>query len=63
MLWAGLQDEHPDLTLKEAGRLIDKLGRKEAQRLMGVALRYFFPELDREEAKATADPSTPAPSA
>ena len=63
MLWAGLQDEHPDVTLKDAGRLIDKLGRKEAQRVMGVALRFFFPELEPEDAKATTDPPTPAPSA
>ena len=63
MLWAGLQDEHQDVTLRDAGRLIDKLGRKEAQRIMGVALRYFFPELEKEEAKAAEGPPTPAPSA
>ena len=57
MLWAGLQDEHEDVTLKDAGRLIDKMGRREAQRVMGVALRYFFPELEKD---ATADPTTPA---
>ncbi|MCE9634402.1 MAG: hypothetical protein K8T90_01745 [Planctomycetes bacterium] len=51
------------MTLKDAGRLIDKLGRKEAQRVMGVALRFFFPELEPEDAKATTDPPTPAPSA
>jgi hypothetical protein len=57
MLWAGLQDEHEDVSLKDAGRLIDKMGRKEAQRVMGVALRYFFPELEKD---ATPDPTTPA---
>ena len=62
MLWAGLQEQHPDVTLKETGRLIDKLGRREAQRVMGVALRYFFPELEKEDAKTTAGPPTPAPS-
>ena len=62
MLWAGLQDEHEDVTLKDAGRLIDKMGRKEAQRVMGVALRYFFPELEPAETKSP-DPPSPAASA
>ncbi len=63
MLWAGLQEHHTDVTLKGAGRLIDGMGRKEAQRVMGVALRYFFPELDPDDAEtAEADPPTPAPS-
>ena len=59
MLWAGLQEHHQEVTLKEAGRLIDKMGRKEAQRVMGVALRYFFPELEPAETKSP-DPPTPA---
>ncbi len=59
MLWAGLQEHHPEVTLKEAGGLIDKLGRKEAQRVMGVALRYFFPEIAHGEEKGP-DPTTPA---
>jgi hypothetical protein len=33
------------------------MGRKEAQRVMGVALRYFFPELEKD---AAPDPTTPA---
>ena len=59
MLWAGLQEHHQEVTLKEAGRLIDKMGRKEAQRVMGVALRYFFPEIAHGEEKGP-DPTTPA---
>ena len=59
MLWAGLQEHHQEVTLKDAGRLIDKMGRKEAQRVMGVALRYFFPELEPAEERAP-DPPTPA---
>jgi hypothetical protein len=57
MLWAGLQEAGEDVTPKDAGRLIDRLGRKDARRILGVALRFFFPELEAEEAKATADPS------
>ena len=62
MLWAGLQEHHADVTVKDAGRLIDKMGRKEAQRVMGVALRYFFPELETAQEK-DPDPPAPAPSA
>jgi hypothetical protein len=65
MLWAGLREAGEDVTQKDAGLLIDRLGRREARRIMGVALRFFFPELEAEEAKATADPrmGTDAPSA
>lgn len=59
MLWAGLQEHHPEVTLKEAGRLIDRMGRREAQRVMGVALRYFFPELESVGGQPP-DPSKPA---
>jgi hypothetical protein len=58
MLWAGLQENHPEVTLKEAGDLIGRMGRREAQRVMGAALRYYFPEL--EEGK---DPDPPKPAA
>ena len=60
MIWAGLQEHHADVTLKDAGRLIDSMGRAEAQRVMAVALRYYFPEL---EEGADADPPDPVPSA
>jgi hypothetical protein len=51
-LWAGLQTHHPALTLKDVGELIAKIGRKDSVRIMGVALRYYFPELgDPTDAK------------
>ena len=59
MLWAGLREHHGDVTLQEAGRLIDRIGRREAQRVMGVALRYFFPELEATEGRPP-DPPKPA---
>jgi hypothetical protein len=57
-LWAGLQEHHSEVTLRDAGDLLAKVGRKEAQRVMGVAMRYYFPEL--EEGK---DPDPPKPAA
>lgn len=67
MLWSGLQEHHAEVTLKEAGHLIGRMGRREAQRVMGVALRYFFPELGSEEGGAApaagppASPGNPGP--
>jgi hypothetical protein len=57
MLWAGLRQKHPKVTLSRAGELIGRIGRAEAMRLMGVALRYYYPELMGEP----PDPQRPAP--
>lgn len=47
MLWAGLRERHEGVELKEAGRMIDEVGRGEAVRVMRLALRHYFPELDQ----------------
>jgi hypothetical protein len=60
MLWAGLREHHPEVTLAQAGQIIDHVGRTEANRVLGVALRYYFPELEDEG--PPADPQPPAPS-
>lgn len=44
--WAALQDHHPEITLDDAGRLIDHLGLMKAGSLMGQALMLAFPELE-----------------
>lgn len=62
MLWAGLQEHHPGLTLREAGRLIEKIGHVEAWQLMRTAVEYFFPAPD-PEAEKSPDPPAPAASA
>lgn len=43
MLWASLRTHHKELTLEDAGDLIGKAGRREAHRVLGVALRYYLP--------------------
>jgi hypothetical protein len=58
MLWAGLEEHHEDVSLEDAGRLIDAIGRRECNRVFGVALRYFFPELGGESAAAPSSPTT-----
>jgi len=56
--WAALQDHHPQVSLEDAGRLLDHLGLMKAGSLMGQALMLAFPELeggtDRPR-KATSD--------
>lgn len=62
MLWAGLQREHArEVSLGRAGELIAEVGRKKTQELMGVALRYYFPEIPAAE--VPPDPPPPAASA
>lgn len=62
MLWAGLQKHHGrDVDLQEAGRLIAEVGRKEAMRIMGVALRYFFPEIEEPTEGKGAGPAGAGP--
>lgn len=62
MLWAGLRKNHPRVTILEAGEIIDEVGRSELLRVMGVALRYYFPELAAQDDGAP-DPPPPAASA
>ena len=59
MLWAGLQEHQPGLTLKEAGVLIEKVGQVESWGLVRKAIEYFFPA---PEAEKTPDPPAPAAS-
>lgn len=42
--WAGLQEHHPGITLKDAGELIPKIeGDKKALQLVGEAIEAAFP--------------------
>lgn len=44
IFWAGLQEHHPDLTEKEAGRLMTGLGATVAAAHVMDAVRLAFPE-------------------
>jgi len=61
MLWAGLREHHASVDLQGAGALLDEIGRVRAMDLLGVAMRYYFPEM--ESAESGSDPPPPAPSA
>jgi CHAD domain-containing protein len=66
MLWAGLQDEHPEVSLKDAGKLLGAIGVKRGLDVMLEAVQYFYPAPD--PASPRPDPpmapvsQTPAPS-
>jgi hypothetical protein len=58
MLWAGLRRKHRRVSLAQAGSLIARVGRSEAMRVMGVALRYYYPEILDD---GPPDPPAPGP--
>lgn len=43
LLWAGLRAKHPDVTIQQAGELIDKVGMAQATEVIGKALTTAFP--------------------
>jgi len=55
LLWAGLQDHHDDVTLKQAGIIVTDMGIKPAMEAVGQAFRLAFPEPPKE-AKAKPNP-------
>jgi len=55
-LYAGLREHHADVDLAGAGQLLDVVGRVEANRVLGVALRAYFPELG-DDPDAAASPA------
>lgn len=46
LVWAALQDHHPDVDLKEAGRIITDAGMAETMEAVGNAFSLAFPEGD-----------------
>lgn len=52
LLWGALRVKHPDVSLKQAGEILDRAGMKDATDIIGKALAAYFPK----EEKA-ADPN------
>jgi len=57
LFWGALRDHHADVTLTQAGELMDDLGAGAAMAHIGAAFRAAFPE---PEAGQGARPPTPA---
>jgi hypothetical protein len=47
VFWCGLLDNHPDLTIQDAGRIIDAIGFDKADAVVGEAFSLAFPEVKR----------------
>ena len=43
LLWAGMRAHHPEVTLKQAGDMIDRVGMAPATEAIGKALTAAFP--------------------
>ncbi|WP_396190307.1 GTA-gp10 family protein [Flavobacterium sp.] len=43
LLWAGLRAKHPDVTITQAGEIIDRIGMAQATEVIGKALTAAFP--------------------
>jgi hypothetical protein len=44
VFWGALRDHHEDVTLKQAGTIIDAIGMQEAGRLIGEAFQAAMPD-------------------
>ena len=54
-LWAGLTEFQPDITIKQAGEIVQELSLVKAMVLVGEAMTLAFPE----QASGVPDPQTP----
>lgn len=58
VLWAGLQDHHPDIDIKAAGELITKAGGLAAiANLVGEGMALAFPSPETKDARPPREPA------
>ncbi len=50
MIWGALIDGHPNLTMKEAGTILDEVGIETITEKLGEALKRYFPDAKEGEA-------------
>lgn len=60
VLWAALQEHHPDLTLEDVGGLIDALGQEETGAMIGKGVSLAMPALVKAK---PGSPARPRPAA
>lgn len=51
LLWAGLRAKHPEVTIQQAGEIIDRCGMAEATEIIGKALSVAFSPPDETSPK------------
>ncbi|MEC9246275.1 hypothetical protein [uncultured Nitratireductor sp.] len=52
IVWAALLEHDPEITHKEAGRVLDHAGQQVVMEKIGLALQRFFPDAGAEKGKA-----------
>lgn len=57
LMWAGLQDYHDEVTLKDAGLIVTDIGIQPAMEAVGTAFKLAFPDAPKG-GKASANPPT-----
>jgi hypothetical protein len=56
LLWAGLRDFHPEVSLKDVGDIIDEVGVPVASSIISKAFSVAFPENKKESGKTNGNP-------
>jgi len=51
LVWAALQDHHPDMDIKGAGRVITEAGMPACMEAIGVAFQRAFPDAEEGSAR------------
>ena len=54
LIWAGLKDHHPEMTIDMAGDVIDEIGMPQVIKVMGDGMAGFFPQPTGDENPPTA---------
>lgn len=52
LLWAGLRARHPEVSIQQAGEMIDRIGMAEATEVIGKALTAAFPPPEASDPNA-----------
>lgn len=53
IVWAALTDNHPEITLKEAGAIITEIGMADLVAKLAAAIVASYPEAKSDEARPT----------
>lgn len=54
LLWASLIEHHPDITIRDAGRICDELGAQAVGDVIGRVVEIAFPPADPDAGKPKA---------
>ncbi len=61
LIWAGLLHEQPDITLKDAGLIINELGMEHCFNAVAEAIVIAMPHMEEDKGGASDDSDPPSP--